>query len=322
MLSLRCQSDTTSTQKNEIELDQNINLNLAIEAAAKKQKDEEAIEVDHCKKYIFQSRDEMSQSISKLCYGNLYVIGSLWLEGMKKIMVGKRMCVVPKLKAANNNNKNNNKLTTKEEAENTTSKEECIPKKPPEMRYSELPLYTSPHQEYKESMYDTWYCRDYKSHTLQTILFPYVREARITIQCKISEVRERMLQSLCDLRLVTDSSMCRVQEHMRDPCNKMQAKTFVALSTATGVVLGSKRGFLRAMFYGCLGALTSGALCFPKETDFAFRNACYTTWSLIKKGFNIFEGTNNHVTYPKETPLCSEMEVTSEPKNDEDNKAR
>lgn len=319
MLNIRCQS--RRREKNEIELDQNINTNLGLELTNKQNEEVEEIDVGHCKKYIFQSRDEMSQSLSKLCYGNLYVIGSLWLEGMKKIMVGKRMCVFRTHSAANNN-----KSTTHEKPQCRTSVKDCIPKKPPDMSCSELPVYCSPHRDYNEYVYSTWHCPDYNCYTLQRFLCPYVREARITIQSKAKEAREQIEENICVFKLMTEDAICDLRKHMQDPHNCVKAKTCVALSTATGVVLGSKKGLLRALFYGCLAALASGSFCFPKETDVAFRNVCYVTWSMIKEGFDILGKTNNCVSgisnSPNGTPKCPEEEVTDEHKNIEQKKAR
>lgn len=296
MLGLRCQSYTTSTHNTEIELDQNTDPNLGVEVG------------QQCKKYIFQSRDEMAQNLTKLCYGNLYVIGSLWIEGMKKIMVGRKMCVVPKINATNNKNR-----LAKEPAVLTPHKSSetiSIPNRPPNMRYSDLPIYGSPHREYNEYLHSTWYRPECSAQTLQKIIYPYVRLARINIQTKAKETRQHVSESLCVLRYMATRGICEIREHLRNPCNKVKAKTCVALSTAAGIVLGSRKGVLRAIFYGTIGALASGTLCFPRETDIAFRNVCHATWSLIKGGYNIFEGKNNckKQTYPcpKRIPKCPE----------------
>lgn len=294
MLSLRCQSYTTFTQQNENELD-------------KEKLGEEVGQ--QCNIYIFQSEDEMSQNISKLCYGNLYVIGSLWIEGMKKVMVGKRMCVVPKINAANN------RSTAKEQAvvePHTTSECECIPMKPPHMSYSELPIYYSPHRDYKEYENSTWYRPECNTLLLQRKIYPYVRQARINIQRKSTEAQQEISEMICVLRYITARAICGLQEHLRNPCNKAKAKACVALSTATGVVLGAKKGVLKAFLYGGLGALTSGALCFPTETDMVFRYACYSTWTLVTKRYGICPEKNIYfngkIPRPNNIPECPEEE--------------
>lgn len=298
MLSIGCQSDTTSTQENEIESDHNINKNLGIEAG-------------QCKKYIFQSRDEMERSLSKLCYGNFYVIGSIWLEGMKKIMVGKRMCVVPKTNAATNNNKLpiNGEVVLKNYR---ACEADSIPTKPPDMPYTDLPMYSSPHSEYNEYVHGMWYRRGCNCYTLQKKLYPYVRQARIKIQCKAKEGRQQISESLDVVRFMMAKVIYDLQEHMRCPCNRVQAKTCVALCTATGVVLGSRKGLLRAIFYGGLCALASGSLCFPKETDVAFRNACYAAWSTMREGHYRFEKKKivekRTCISPNGVPKCPEEE--------------
>lgn len=313
MLSLRCQSYTTFTQSNEIELDDNINPNLGVEAGPQ------------CNIYIFQSTEEMSQNLTKLCYGDLYVIGSLWIEGMKKIMIGKKMCVVPKINAATNNNI----ITANQQGvhkPHITSEADSIPKKPSDMRYTDLPIYCSPHRDYNEYLYSTWYRPECNSQTLQRIIYPYVRQARMNIQSKLKEGRQHISETLCVLRCITATRICKVREHLRDPSNRVKAKTCVALSTATGVVLGSRKGLLRAIFYGGLGALASGSLCFPRETDMAFRRACHTTWSLVRGGYNIFEGKHNcengKYPCPNRIPRCPEEDIFCEAKSADCNKAR
>lgn len=305
MLSLRCQSYSTHAQKTEIVLDPNVDTNLEVEVG------------QQCKSYIFQSKDEMSRSLSKLCYGNLYVIGSIWIEAMTKVMVGKRMCVAPRISAATHTNDgvtaDDDSVTPHEPGE------ECIPIKPPDMRYSELPLYCSPHRDYNEYMQYTWCNSHCSCPILQRLVYPYVRQARISIEKKAKESNIYLSENLCVVRYMVAATLCEVQEHMRNPCNRVKAKACVALSTATGVVLGYKKGYLKAIFYGGLGALASGTLSFPKETDIVFRNVCHATWSMMIQGHNIFAGKENcekeTYPYPNTTPKCPEEEVICCPKN-------
>lgn len=304
MLSLRCQSYSTYTQKNETELDHDINTNLELEVDTQ------------CKKYIFQSKDEMSRSLSKLCYGNLYVIGSIWIEGMTKVMLGKRMCVVPKINAATTATNNNNEVTEIDEAvipHKPNEEEYCIPKKPPDMRYSELPLCCSPHRDYNEYQHYAWCQR--KSQIFQTIIYPFVRQARISIQNKAKESRRNLSENLSVLRYMIAATTNEIQDHLRNPCNRVKAKACVAMSTATGVVLGSKKGLLRAIFYGGLGAMASGMLCFPKEMDIILTNVYQETWSMITQASNTVTGKNKTYPCPKIVPKCPEEDGYYDPNN-------
>lgn len=49
---------------------------------------------------VFESEEEMRKSLSRLCYGDLYVIGRIWIEAFKAGLIGSKWSLVPVVEAA------------------------------------------------------------------------------------------------------------------------------------------------------------------------------------------------------------------------------
>lgn len=69
----------------------------------------------------------------------------------------------------------------------------------------------------------------------------------------------------------------RFKCYMRDPENLSVRQAVVALGGLAGLYIGSAKGLPSKFFCTGLGLLATGALCFPKETDEAFRMFTYHT---------------------------------------------
>ncbi|CAB3262022.1 unnamed protein product [Arctia plantaginis] len=150
------------------------------------------------------------------------------------------------------------------------------PKRPPPMKFEDLPIYESPHYEYKDYIEDKKRCPRANEKLLQTYLYP-----------SVCQYRKRMIESvggltkeLCLMQKEVCNEICKnkvkFKNYMRAEENLLLRKGVVALGTLTGVYLGSgTRGVIRKLFGGTLGALAAGALCFPKETDEIFREVSY-----------------------------------------------
>ncbi|KAJ8704582.1 hypothetical protein PYW07_011770 [Mythimna separata] len=109
---------------------------------------------------LFGSQEHFKKEMSRLCYGDLYVIGRLWIQGLRKVLVGANFSLIPVVHAAK------------------PLEMFFAPKKPPKMKYKDLPLYESPHYEYKDYMEDKKKCPKANVKILHTYLFPKVQSYR------------------------------------------------------------------------------------------------------------------------------------------------
>ncbi|KOB69633.1 Apolipoprotein O domain containing protein, partial [Operophtera brumata] len=144
---------------------------------------------------IFETEEEMRESLSRLCYGDLYVIGRMWIEVLKTGLLG----------------------------------------------YKDLPLYQTPHYEYKDYEADRDKCPN-----------------------------------------------ANFKNYMQCPKNLAVRQAVVALGGVAGYYIGSAKGLPTRIFTTGLGLLATGALCFPKETDTAFRTFTYHTAKTARTVYNAY----------------------------------
>lgn len=208
---------------------------------------------------------ETTNSINSILCGDLYIIGRLCIEALKLAVAGVKINLIPVVEAA---------------------KAPEIPQKPPPMKYTDLPLYNSPHYEYKDYIKDKEKCPDAKIKLLHRSLLPHVK-------C----YREAFQRNLCELKCAIDEqrvNACNAvrrakkdfKQTMRDPNNLVIRQATVAVGGAAGYFLGSGGGIPRRLFFTGLGFLTAGALCFPKETDEIFRDVAFTTGKFFMGIYN------------------------------------
>lgn len=227
---------------------------------------EAASDVQEYGNEIFTSEDEMKESLARLCHGDLYVIGRLWIQALRAVLVGANLSLIPVVHAA---------------------KPEESPKKPPPMKYKDLPIYESPHYEYKDYVEDKKKCPKANVKLLHQYLYPKVRSCR-----------KSWCESLCDFAKdfgeLKDDACAAIlkkqrefKKYMRCPDNAPLRQGVVALGTIVGYYIGSGRGIPRRLFFTSIGALASGALCFPKETDEIFRNVSFQIGKLALTVLNI-----------------------------------
>ncbi|KAL0859194.1 hypothetical protein ABMA27_011012 [Loxostege sticticalis] len=211
-----------------------------------------------------QSEEKTETPLKNFC--DLSIIGKIWIQALKAILVGAQFSSIPVVHA--------------EEVEET-------PKKPPKMKYKELPIYTSPHRDYKDYMECKDKCPDRDVKLLQRALLPYVTKARqkckcaycsvfCTIKCKHKDICKSLCHSKEDFK-----------KTMRDPNNLQMRQGVVAGGTLAGFLLGGGGGIPRRVFFTSLGALATGSLCFPKETDETFRNVAYHVGTFVVAVYNM-----------------------------------
>ncbi|CAH2056411.1 unnamed protein product, partial [Iphiclides podalirius] len=187
-------------------------------------------------------------------YGDLYIVGRIWLLALKTALLGYSLNMIPVVNA---------------EAPPPP------PKKPPPMKYKELPLYKSPHSEYKEYIEEKYKCPDADVKLMRRLLLPYVTLCRKQVQESACRVARATKETCQGMRASVNESKRDFKAFMRDSENATIRKAVVGLGAAVGYLLGSGRGIPRRIFSTAAGAAAGGALCYPKETDEAFRSFTY-----------------------------------------------
>ncbi|PZC84787.1 hypothetical protein B5X24_HaOG203777 [Helicoverpa armigera] len=222
---------------------------------------------------IFNSENEIDNPIADICQGDLYVIGTLWIQALRAVLVGGDLPLVPVVKAAD------------KPAEST-------PQKPPPMKYEDLPIYESPHYEYKDYMASKKACPKANVKILQTYLYPKVKSYRKSWVDSLEELKKDVGEMKADACACYNKKKKEIKTYLRAPENSGIRQAFVVAGAATGYYLGSGRGIPRRIFYTSLGALASGAVCFPKETDELFRNMSYNFAKMAIAFYNKTCGKN------------------------------
>lgn len=216
-------------------------------------------EIDECDE-IFEDDEEMKRSLARFCHGDFFVIGRIWIAAMKTVLVGEKLCLISKVDAA---------------CVHAATLIEPKPKKPPDMKSTDLPLYDSPHKNYKDHIEDKYDCPKSNKKVLHSLLLPYVRCFRTKAETILSEAR-------CDVKCTQNELRCdfrkarrRVRDYLQDPQNIGVRTSMVALGAGVGYYFGSRKSLLRRLFSTSLGAAVPGMICFPTETDAAIRGVCW-----------------------------------------------
>lgn len=210
----------------------------------------------------------IKEPLNNTSFGDLYIIGTIWIDILKAGLIGSRFNLIPIVEAAAPE----------------------PPKKPPAMKYSELPLYECPHYEYKDFVEKNEKCPDANVKLIHRFLLPYVRYYRQEVgfnMCKIKCTIKEQCKNTCNK--IRDAKR-QFKQNMRDPDNLIMRQAVVATSGVAGYFLGAGGGVPRRLFFTTLGLLTGGALCFPKETDEIFRNAVYVVGKAFLDVYNKFCG--------------------------------
>lgn len=241
---------------------------------------------------IFESEEHLHKEILRLCHGDLYVIGRLWIHALRTILVGANLSLIPVVEAA--------------------AKPEEAPKRPPKMKYKDLPIYECPHNAYKDYLEEKSKCPKANVKILQTYLFPKVSNYRKGWADSIKEFNK----DAKELRDDACAEICKKKKEfitfMRCRDNLMIRQAVVAASTATGFYVGRGAGIIRRLLCSTVGALASGALCFPKETDEIFRDASFQVGKLGLTLFNGFCGM--HLALRERIPCQDEMRPPPPPR--------
>lgn len=194
----------------------------------------------------------------------------------------------------------------------------CEPQKPPPMRYTELPIYDSPHSNYNENQENVHKCKEFKHKIVQRAILPYVKRYRCIVCDIFNEVDEWFNWIKCQITIAFETytlSTKKFLSYMRDNKNLDLRKAVVAFGTATGFVFGSRNYYLlRNLSFGVLAALFTGWLCFPKETDKIIRNCSHYIGTNIVYFINYFcGGDRDKIKLEKRNPLLPCLKDVCEP---------
>lgn len=219
---------------------------------------------------------ENSEVLEKATAGDLYFVGKLWINLLQKGLLGTKWKLPPLLPVVQ------------------SAAPPPPPQKPPKMKYKDLPLTTAPHYEYKDYLEDKPKCPALKRRLIHEKVLPYVKCARKDMVKRFSslgyEINAMKNEALCAFHCKKNEFFC----YMRSCKNLRIRQGVLALGTATGFLLSRKyKGRTTPRFvYPAIGLLAAGALCFPEETDEAFRNISLETGKFILTLYNRYCNKN------------------------------
>ncbi|KAL4712252.1 hypothetical protein ACJJTC_011113 [Scirpophaga incertulas] len=182
-----------------------------------------------CDSIKFDHEDKMTKLQSGLSKLDLYVLGRFWIQALRTVLVGAKFCMIPVVHAA--------------------MKPEEIPKKPPPMKYKELPLYNSPHYEYKDYVADQEKCPEHKDKLLHNALIPYVREHRKIAEERICKTCNAIKKNFEDTSKLVESRKNEAKAYMRSPDNLQLRQGVVASGVLAGYLIGGGGGIPKRIIY-------------------------------------------------------------------------
>lgn len=193
--------------------------------------------------------------------------------------------------------------------------EDSAPKLPPKMKYQDLPIEGSSEVYiYRKHFEEMPICPEEKVKLLHSFLFPIVQTWRAALSASFFGMKNELRDMRNEACEATCKKINEVKEYMRQPENILIRSATLLLSTAAGVYIGSGTvGVTRKMFYGTIGALSAGALCFPKESDEIVRDVSFRVAKIAISMYNSFCGKKirlrERITCPDELPECNAKPV-------------
>ncbi|XP_061726724.1 uncharacterized protein LOC133532191 [Cydia pomonella] len=198
---------------------------------------------------------------------HLYVAGKISGIALKTILKSAKYCFIPSVSAA---------------AKDDT------PKKPPPMKYKDLPIYDSPHHRWKEFENDKIRCPDRK--VTHEFLLPTVTEYRKQVSGIINTATKEMKDTYQEISRDYRSAEKKILNKMRCPDKINQRMAFVAAAGIAGFVKG--KSIPRRIFLSSVLLFVTGSMCFPKETDEATRTVLYMLGKAFVPMYNFYFRTD------------------------------
>ncbi|XP_023949755.2 uncharacterized protein LOC112054282 [Bicyclus anynana] len=222
---------------------------------------------------------DQNNSINEVLTGDLYIVGKIWIDGLQKALIGPKLNVVH------------------------AAKPEEVPKKPPKMKYSDLPIYEGPFYEYNVFIEDKEKCPERNEKLLQNYLLPYVKTYRKIAYAQLCNIKCSVTTKYNETTAAINRAKNNFKATMRDPDNLSTRQGVVGLGTLTGYIIGGGGGLPRRIFYTSVGFFTTGSLCFPKATDEIFRSFAYV---FGKAAITLYKFVSNTEVGIRERVPCKE----------------
>ncbi|XP_063391298.1 uncharacterized protein LOC134676847 [Cydia fagiglandana] len=198
---------------------------------------------------------------------NLYVAGRISAVALKGFLKIAKFCFIPTVSAA---------------AKDDT------PKKPPPMKYKDLPIYECPHYRWKEFENDKIKCPDRK--VTHEFLLPTVTEYRKQVSEIINTATKELKDTYTEISRDYRAAEKKILSKMRSPEYKNQRMAFVGAAGIAGFLKG--RYVLKRIFLSSALLFVTGSLCFPEETDEATRTVFYMIGKAFVPLYNFYFNTD------------------------------
>lgn len=153
----------------------------------------------------------------QVSYDDLYVIGRIWIGLLQKGLIGTNGNMVPVVEAS--------------------AKLPVTPQKPPKMKYTDLPIYDSPHNDYKEYIDEKNIPAERNMKILQQYLLPYVKSYRKIAVENLCKIECEVKRYFVNTRASISKSKNDFKETMRDPANLAKRQAVVGAGTLTGTLI-------------------------------------------------------------------------------------
>ncbi|KAI8441512.1 hypothetical protein MSG28_015100, partial [Choristoneura fumiferana] len=142
-----------------------------------------------------------------------------------------------------------------------------VPERPKPMKYKDLPLYESPHYEYKDHNADKLRCPIWTRKLWQTILLPHVSVYRKEVQKTLCFAKSELIDTYKEVKTDYRTAEKRILNYMRDPKNDTLKKACMTIGE-------TDEGFRTFMYYVGKGLVAFYNSYCGKNFSFRERVAC------------------------------------------------
>lgn len=148
---------------------------------------------------------------------------------------------------------------------------------PSTMKFTDLPLYVP-----ILPLCKTEKTKDHEIKYLHKKVYPYVKECREQLFDTIANLTDPISCIMCNVICNAKNRKNKFKLYMRHPDNLQMRKAVFVSGTVAGFALGARKNNVTGgVFWGVVGALFTGWLCFPVETDIAVREISYKIGTIL-----------------------------------------
>lgn len=219
---------------------------------------------------IFQTNEEMKQSLKHFCYGDFYILGRLWIETMRKVLIGANMDLLPNI------------IPVVQSADKEDEKGKKEAEKYQAIAVKDLPVYDDAYSDYKDESTEVKDC-DVNKLIIHEPLLPYISDLRVQFMGHVNRFKQNTIDGLYAGKDYYFYYLKEFHQYVRSPERLRYRQATVVTAGMTGYLIACKnhRGPFRRCLYTTLGLLWAGILCFPKETDQICRDLAYNTGQVL-----------------------------------------